>query len=150
MSKSKIRKNNILYYEVIKKEDLKMEVEKLLDNEIESVFGELNTIELGSEKYRVTVDELVKLLDKKLDIQKFQSDNYDKDVAREDNNNFRLKQMEDEKKDRLWKNGLAIATIIVPSVITIWGTLKTFKFEEEGTVTSIIGRNFINKLVPKK
>ena len=63
---------------------------------------------------------------------------------------FKQEQLEEDKKDRLWKNGIAIAGIIIPSLITIWGTIKSLKFEEEGTVTTIMGRGFINKLLPKK
>ena len=29
-------------------------------------------------------------------------------------------------------------------------TLTSLKFEEEGTVTTIVGRGFVNKLLPKK
>ena len=58
--------------------------------------------------------------------------------------------MEDERKDRLVRNGITIASIVIPTAVTIWGTLKSFKFEETGTVTTTIGRGFINKLIPKK
>ena len=57
---------------------------------------------------------------------------------------------EDEKRDRRIKNGITIAGIVIPSVITIWGTIKSLNFEKEGTVTTIMGRGFINKLLPKK
>ena len=57
--------------------------------------------------------------------------------------------MEEEKKDRLIKNILTGAGIIIPLGVTVWGTLKTLKFEEEGTVTTLMGRGFINKLFPK-
>ena len=62
----------------------------------------------------------------------------------------RGKQMEEEKKDRWIKNGLAAAGIIIPTLVTIWGTVKSIKFEETGTITTIMGRGFINKLLPKK
>ena len=57
---------------------------------------------------------------------------------------------EDEKRDRRIKNGITIAGIVIPSLITIWGTIKSLNFEKEGTVTTIMGRGFINKLLPKK
>ena len=57
---------------------------------------------------------------------------------------------EDEKRDRRIKNGITIAGIVIPSIITIWGTIKSLNFEKEGTVTTIMGRGFINKLLPKK
>ena len=62
----------------------------------------------------------------------------------------RVQQAEDERKDRKLKNGISVAGIVIPIVVTIWGTLKTLKFEETGTVTTIMGRGFIQKLLPKK
>ena len=59
-------------------------------------------------------------------------------------------KMEEEKKDRLVKNCISIGGIVLPVAVTIWGTLKSLKFEESGTVTTIMGRGFINKLLPKK
>ena len=58
--------------------------------------------------------------------------------------------MEEDRKDRRFKNGIALGGIVLPLAVTIWGTLKTLKFEEEGTVTTMMGRGFINKLIPKK
>lgn len=44
-------------------------------------------------------------------------------------------------------NGLGI---VVPSLITVWGTCKTFKFEgADGIFTSTIGKQYINKLLKK-
>ena len=63
---------------------------------------------------------------------------------------FKQKQIEEERKDRLIRNCISAAGIVIPSLITIWGTLKTFKFEEDGTITTVMGRGFINKLLPTK
>ena len=63
---------------------------------------------------------------------------------------LKLKQMEEDKKDRLIKNCMTAAGIVIPSVLTIWGTLKSLEFEKTGTVTTIMGRGFINKLLPRK
>jgi hypothetical protein len=48
------------------------------------------------------------------------------------------------------QNGITVGSIVVSTVVTIWGTLASFKFEKEGTVTTILGRQFISKLLPKK
>lgn len=59
-------------------------------------------------------------------------------------------ELEASKKERVSRNIIGIAGIVIPSVITIWGTVKTLKFEETGSITTTIGRGFINKLIPKK
>ena len=63
---------------------------------------------------------------------------------------LKIKQMEEDRKDRLIKNGIAIAGILLPIGLSVWGTFKSFEFEKEGTITTIMGRGYINKLIPKK
>ena len=127
-----------------------MAIPALLETEIEAEFEKLQSMEVGSEQYRTTVDGLTKLLDRSIEIDKYRSEARDKEENRKIDTNFKSKQANDENKDRLIKNGLTLAGIVIPSVITIWGTLKSLKFEQEGTVTTIMGRGFINKLLPKK
>ena len=127
-----------------------MKNEQLLHDEIESEFECLKELEIGTEQYKVTVDELVKLVDRAIEIDKLNLEAEEKAKNREKDNDFKQQQMEEERKDRLIRNCISAAGIIIPSLLTIWGTLKTFKFEQEGTVTTMIGRGFINKLLPKK
>ena len=127
-----------------------MSIRTLLEVEIEDEFEKLNKMEVGSEQYKVTVDGLTKLLDRSIEFDKYQDELEEKKENRKIDADFKSKQVDDENKDRLIKNGLTLAGIIIPSVITVWGTLKSLKFEQDGTVTTIMGRGFINKLLPKK
>jgi hypothetical protein len=56
----------------------------------------------------------------------------------------------DDKRDRLIKNIIGAAGIVLPLIVTIWGTKVSLKFEEEGTITTQMGRGFIQRLFPKK
>nr|DAJ42789.1 MAG TPA: hypothetical protein [Caudoviricetes sp.] len=127
-----------------------MKIETLLHDEIKSELEELKKIELGSEKYKVTVDGLTKLVDKAIEMDKLNIEVQEKVESRENDNDLKLKQMEEERKDRFVRNGIAVAGIVIPTMVTIWGTIKTIEFEKEGTITTIMGRGFINKLLPKK
>lgn len=127
-----------------------MTIEILLENEIQNEFDELKNMEVGSEKHRAAVDGLAKLVDRAIEIKKVNTENAENRISREVDTHLKQQQIKDEQMDRLLRNGIAIAGIVIPSVITIWGTFKTLKFEEEGTVTTIMGRGFINKLLPKK
>lgn len=126
------------------------DVVTLLHDEIQREFEELESFNTGSEEYKTTVDGLTKLVDRAIELKKFEVECQDKVEDRINEENFKLEQTKEENRDRLIKNGIAVAGIIVPSLITIWGTLKSFEFEKEGTVTTIMGRGFINKLLPKK
>lgn len=143
------------------------DIKALLDSEISTELEKLSELKIGSDEYKVTVDGITKLMDKKIELERMKND----DQAKKDNLKLdekkiegeltekaksreieekKLEQISNDKRDQLFKNGIAIANIVVPSLITIWGTFKTLKFEETGTVTTIMGRGFVNKLIPKK
>lgn len=141
---------------------------QLLEDEISAEFNTLTNMELGSEPYKTAVDQLTKLMDRSISLEKLDNESDDKVKDRESDMNYkteqlandkeyrdsdialRKEQMDNDKRDRLIVNIITAAGIIIPSFITVWGTYKTLKFEEQGTVTTIMGRGFINKLLPKK
>ena len=129
-----------------------MDIDDLLLEEIEQEFNGLKDVEMGTEKYKASVDGLAKLVDRAIELRKLDSDRNDKeselDIRSKD---LELREQRDkyDKIDQLIRNSISIAGIVIPTVVTIWGTLKTFQFEEEGSITTNIGRGFINKLLPK-
>ena len=125
-------------------------IETLLHEEIQDGFDALSKMERGTEIHKTTVDEVAKLFDKAIEIEKIEVEAKEKAKAREIEASLKRAQIEEDRKDRRVKNGIAIGGIVLPLAVTIWGTFKTLKFEEEGTVTTIMGRGFINKLIPKK
>lgn len=125
-------------------------IRELLDEEIQVEFEKLSKLEVGSESYKAAVDGLTKLVDRAVEIDKTEMENATKIEAQNIENDLKALQIKEDNRDRWVRNGIAIAGIVIPSVITVWGTLKSFKFEETGTVTTILGRGFINKLLPKK
>ena len=127
-----------------------MNKELLLDEAIESGFEDLKGMTAGSKEYNLAVESIAKLIDKSNDIEQFYFESNEKFHGREFDEAFKKTQAEKEDRDRKVRNGIAIAGIAVPSIITIWGTLKSFKFEQTGTITTIMGRGFVNKLLPKK
>ena len=125
-------------------------IETLLHEEIQDGFDALSKMERGTEIHKTTVDEVAKLFDKAIEIEKIEIEAKDKAKSREIEASLKKAQMEEDRKDRRVKNGIALGGIVLPLAVTIWGTFKTFRFEETGTVTTMMGRGFINKLIPKK
>lgn len=116
-----------------------MEIRELLNDRIQDELAYLGGINAKSEEYNKTVDGVTKLLDRAIELEKI-----DIEDAR------KAESLDDERKDRIVKNVISVAGIGIPVVVTIWGTLKSFEFEKEGTITTIMGRGFIQKLLPKK
>ena len=116
-----------------------MDIEKILHDEIVFELEELKQMEHGTEGYKATVDGVTKLVDRAIELDKLNIEHEEK-----------AKQVERDEKDRLIKNIISVAGIVLPCILTVWGTCKSFEFEKEGTITTIMGRGFINKLLPKK
>lgn len=109
-----------------------MNIETMLHEEIEQKLEQLKYMEVGSEEYRNAVDALTKLFDRAIEMEKNSANRAD------------------ENKDRLIRNILKALEIGLPLGVTIWGVLKSLKFEETGTVTTLIGRGLLNKLLPRR
>ena len=58
-------------------------------------------------------------------------------------------EIENENKREKIRNRITLGTFAVTSVISIWAVMKTFKFDEEGTVTSTLGRGILSGIMPK-
>lgn len=123
-----------------------MGIKKALYQEIEDELQALNEIEVGTDEYKSSVDGLTKLLDRAIEIEKHEAEMKEREAERIAKNI----QVAEEQKDRVVKNYISAGGVVLPLLVTIWGTLKSFKFEQDGTVTTIMGRGFINKLLPKK
>ena len=126
-----------------------MKNETMLHEEIQSEFEELKKIEVGSDKYKTAVDGLTKLMDRAIEIDKLNVGAEERRDARDIDAELKHEQLEADVKDRKVRNAISLAGIIIPTTVTIWGTLKSLKFEETGTVTTNAGRNFMNRIFKK-
>ena len=127
-----------------------MSVKDLLQGEIEGEIEALGEMTMGTEEHKIAIDGLTKLLDKYNEIDRNEMDYLDKAESRQIESDLKEKQMVEERKDHITKNCLTAASIITGIGMTVWGTIKSFEFEREGNITTIMGRGFINKLLPKK
>lgn len=127
-----------------------MSIETKVDVELKDRLDELKKMEGGSEQYKVTVDGITKLYDRQLEKEK-QNQEFDRLAKQQEfDNAMKAKQMKEERIDRIVKHGLTALSIASSIGLTAWGTCKTLKFEETGTVTTSAGRNFIRNLFSKK
>lgn len=127
-----------------------MRIDTLLNEEICKEIENLKTIEAGTEQHKTAVDCVTKLLDRSIEMDKVTLEYDERAESRETDADLRVKQMEDEKKDRWIRNILTGLGIGIPAALTVWGTVKSIEFEKDGTITTIMGRGFIQKLLPKK
>lgn len=122
---------------------------EILRQEIENEFEELSRLNIGSDEYKVCVEGVTKLLDREIALKKLEMDRQEKAISRDVDTELKLKEMEDESRDRKIKNWLTFSGILIPTSVTVWGIVKSLKFEETGSITTVIGRGLFNKILKK-
>lgn len=126
-----------------------MKNEALLHEEIESELSELNNMEIGSDKYKIAVEGITKLMDRAIELEKQSIDSANK----ENELSLKEQQMADDRKDKKTRNIITVAGIVVPltveTVRIVWGVLASMKFEKVDSFTSSAGRSFMNQLFRK-
>lgn len=116
-----------------------MDIEKMLHEEIEGDFEKLKGTDFGSDQYRSGVESVTKLMDRAIELKKIDSDAELKKV-----------EQKNEKRNRIIGHILTGVTTAAGIALTVWGTKASFEFEKEGTITTTLGRGFLNKLMFKK
>lgn len=117
-----------------------------LDGEISTELEVLESMETNSEDYKIMVEGLTKLIDRSMELEKIEISK----AQEAEKIKFEAEQAKTNKIFQWIGYGISAAGIVIPVAVTIWGTKVTLNFEKEGTVTTMMGRGFINKLLPKK
>ena len=123
-----------------------MSLKGMLGDAIETGFNELDRMEVGSDTYKTTVDQLTKMTHRIIEIEKIENEDRNQKTDEE----IRVRQIKQDQIDRYIKHGLTAVSIVGGLVLTVWGAKASWKFEETGTVTSTAGRKFIGNLFFKK
>ena len=106
-----------------------MKTETMLHEGRKAEKEKMKRMEDEKKKKKVEVECVTKLIDREIEI----------------------KKAKDEKIDKIIRNTLSALGIILPLGVTIWGTVYTFRMEDDGlSPTTSMGRGFINRLFPRK
>lgn len=127
-----------------------MRIEDLLKKEICEDLEGLGQLDLGSDEHKTAADVVGKLLDREIELRKAEIERQERIENRKIEEEFKLKQMKENKVDRIVGYVINIAGIVIPVIVTVWGTKVSLKFEEEGTITTSAGRNYFSRLFHKK
>lgn len=120
---------------------------EMLDEEIQAGLEAMDGIEgVNIQEYGDAVNNVTKLMDRQIEMKKLVIE----ETKLEHEKEIESKKMKSENIDRWVKNGLGAIGTIGGIVLTVWGTKKTFQFEETGSITSSAGRKFIDRLFKKQ
>jgi hypothetical protein len=127
------------------KGEIKMSMEKLLEEEIKTELGALKKLQLGEESHKTAVNSVTQLMDRAIELKKFEADAVERVRDREIETELKQQQMLEEKKDRFVRylmTGMKDAAVFGG---TIWAIVASMNFEKEGSITSSAGRKSLNK-----
>lgn len=113
-------------------------IEEALWSNYEDVNDLMSGVELKSNEYKTLLEERDKIRNELINI-----DQFDQEI------DVKISQIEcDNMKDRI-RNGITIGTFVISTGISLYAISKTFKFDQVATITSTLGRNILNGVVPK-
>ena len=127
-----------------------MSIRHRLSEEIETELERLKTMKPGSDEYRAAVDGLTKLVDREIEMEKLENEREEKANNRLIEDQNRIEQTRRDNLHRWVEHGIAVGSVVLPLLVAVWGTKASFSFEKEDTVTTIMGRGWVNKLLPRK
>lgn len=103
--------------------------------DVENLIGDLV---IGSEDYDVAIKERDNIRNELLKLEQIEKETEVKKI-----------QNDSENKREWIRNVITIVTFGISTVISLYTINKTFKFDEESTVSSTLGRGILNGVVPK-
>ena len=117
------------------------EIKAKLDEEIMDQLSVLSDMDVGSDKRKTAVDDLVTKNDR---------DFIEGVNAREREEQFKKEQIVDQVKERKFRFGMAAAELLIPLIFYASMFYSGLDFEKEGTFTSNMLRNLISRFKPTK
>lgn len=102
------------------------------------VSEQIKCLETKDDKYELLLEERDKLRNELIKLEQAEMET-----------NVKKGQMEAENKREKIRNQITIGTFVVSTSVSVWAILRTFKFDETATITSTMGRNILNGVIPK-
>lgn len=116
-----------------------MDMVTRLNGEIDTRFDDLESFDVSSKEYTDGVNNVTKLMDRAIEIKKIETT-----AAQAE------KQLKEDRKSRVVKNCIDVGSVVLPLAVTVWGACISWEFEKTDTVTTSIGKKFMEKLISKK
>lgn len=124
-------------------------IEEALWNDYNDAKSKLDGLSLDDKKAEVLVKERDNIRNELIEYDKSVKELELKKQLSENDVKLKSKQLTTEQKNELMRNGIAIGTFLISTTVSIFTIVKTFRFDEESSVTSTMGRGVLNGVVPK-
>lgn len=113
-------------------------IKEALWSDYEATGDLIKILDANSEKYKAALEERDKLRNELIKLEQIEQDK-----------ELKITQIKSDDEREKIRNGITIGTFVVSTAISVYAITKTFKFDQVATVTSTLGRNILNGVVPK-
>lgn len=125
--------------------DEKKDFCEIIESEVTDEIELLSEMNLGSEDYEKTVNGVKKLTDSIVDFKKLDNESKKMDIELK-KIELEVEKLKVDKKDRKWKNGIAIGTFVGSTLAYAAANVYNWKKELQGTMTFDGGKKAMNSL----
>lgn len=127
-----------------------LNIETLCEEEIQSLLIELKRVEIGSKEYESMINAIGKLSGNYTDILKTKGElDLKKLQIESDVVNNQVKTILEKRNNRA-KNWIQLALGLSSLGVGSFWAYQTFKFDETGSITSTLGKQFVNSVTKFK
>lgn len=95
-------------------------------------------VNVDSAEYRAFKDERDKIRNELIKV-----------IQIEEDKNIKELEIESTNRNEKIKNRITIGTFVVTTAVSIYTVIKTFRFDQEATITSTLGKNVISNVTSK-
>lgn len=113
-------------------------IEEALWQDYKATSDLIGGLEANSENYKTALEERDRLRNELIKLEQIEQDKQMKES-----------QIKSENERERIRNMITIGTFVVSTGVSLYAIGKTFKFDQVATVTSTLGRNILNGVVPK-
>lgn len=124
-----------------------MSIKHDLIEEFNNQLEEVGKMEVGTEKYKITMDGVTKLADRIIEIEKCEAES---DIAEETRVNNELSKAEElriDKRDKIIRNVIEGVKVVGGFGLTAWAFVAAMNFEKEGVLTTEGGKAALRSLL---
>lgn len=124
-----------------------MSVKEQAIEELERQLGSLEDFAFGSPEYHQAMVDTSILIDKCNDMERIELERQEKAKSREQEKDFKTKEMREERIDRIVKHTITVLTFGISLGVTIWANKDSKNFEMGYTQTTEAGKTSTRKLL---
>lgn len=124
-------------------------IKETLWADYEAISNEIKSCESSSENYKLKLEERDRIRNELIKVEQNDMEAKARKDQLEAESKMKEAQISAENKRELIRNGITIVTFLVTTAVSVAAIDRTFKFDDNGTFTSTLGRSILSGIIPR-